>query len=83
MTVYRGRGLRPDNQYVWPQERVYIPEWAANDAPSGGELSKHVSVNVKNATRNTSTYILLHRLWVGGEVYEPLRNSQNAMREVA
>src|ERR1700684_1252628 len=27
--------------------------------------------------------VLLHRLWVGGEVYEPLRNSQKAMREVA
>ena len=27
--------------------------------------------------------ILLHRLWVSGEVYEPLRNSQNAVRAVA
>jgi transposase len=27
--------------------------------------------------------ILLHRLWVSGEVYEPLRNSQKAMRAVA
>jgi transposase len=27
--------------------------------------------------------VLLHRLWVGGEVYEPLRNSQKTMREVA
>jgi len=29
--------------------------------------------------------VLLHRLWVGGEVYEPLRNSnsQKAMRKVA
>src|SRR6202041_48181 len=27
--------------------------------------------------------VLLHRLWVGGEVYEPLRNSQKAMRAVA
>ena len=27
--------------------------------------------------------VLLHRLWVGGEVYEPLRHSQKAMREVA
>jgi len=24
--------------------------------------------------------VLLHRLWVSGEVYEPLRNSQKAMR---
>ena len=27
--------------------------------------------------------VLLHRLWVSGEVYEPLRNSQRAMRAVA
>jgi transposase len=27
--------------------------------------------------------VLLHRLWVSGEVYEPLRNSQKAMRAVA
>ena len=25
----------------------------------------------------------LHRLWVSGEVYEPLRNSHKAMRAVA
>jgi transposase len=27
--------------------------------------------------------VLLHRLWVSGEVYEPLRNSQQAMSAVA
>jgi integrase/recombinase XerD len=27
--------------------------------------------------------VLLHRLWVSGEVYEPLRNSQKAVRAVA
>jgi transposase len=27
--------------------------------------------------------VLLHRLWVSGEVYEPLRNSQKALRAVA
>ena len=27
--------------------------------------------------------VLLHRLWVNGEVYEPLHNSQQAMRAVA
>jgi hypothetical protein len=27
--------------------------------------------------------ILLHRLWVSGEVYEPLRNSQKAMTAAA
>jgi len=27
--------------------------------------------------------VLLHRLWVSGEVYEPLRNSHQAMRAVA
>ena len=27
--------------------------------------------------------VLLHRLWVSGEVYEPLRNSHKAMRAAA
>jgi transposase len=27
--------------------------------------------------------VLLHRLWVSGEVYEPLRNSQKTMNEAA
>jgi hypothetical protein len=27
--------------------------------------------------------VLLHRLWVSGEVYEPSPNSQKAMRAVA
>jgi len=27
--------------------------------------------------------VLLHRLWVSGEVYEPLRNSHKALRAVA
>jgi transposase len=27
--------------------------------------------------------VLLHRLWVSGEVYEPLRNSQKVMRAAA
>jgi len=27
--------------------------------------------------------VLLHRLWVSGEVYEPLRNSQKAMSAAA
>ena len=27
--------------------------------------------------------VLLHRLWVSGEVYEPLRNSQKAMSTAA
>jgi hypothetical protein len=27
--------------------------------------------------------VLLHRLWVSGEVYEPLRNSKKAIRAVA
>src|SRR6202023_63866 len=37
----------------------------------------------KNAKKRAVVAVLLHRLWVGGEVYEPLRNSQKAMREVA
>src|SRR5713226_2138146 len=43
----------------------------------------------KNATKRAvvavarKLAVLLHKLWVGGEVYEPLRNSQKAMRAVA
>jgi hypothetical protein len=34
------------------------PGWTANGAPSDGELSEHVSLNVQNVTRNTSRYFL-------------------------
>src|SRR6266480_3669160 len=37
----------------------------------------------KCGTQQVSRELLLHRLWVSGEVYEPLRNSHQAMRAVA
>jgi hypothetical protein len=45
--------------------------------------------NRQNATKQAvvsvarKLAVLLHRLWVSGEVYEPLPNSQKAMRAVA
>ncbi len=56
-----------------------LRRWGRKLAERGGKNAKKravVAVAGKLA-------VLLHRLWVGGEVYEPLRNSQKAMREVA
>jgi len=33
--------------------------------------------------RSETALLLLHRLWVSGEVYEPLRNSQKAISAAA
>ena len=56
-----------------------LRRWGLKLAERGGKNAKKravVAVNRKLA-------VLLHRLWVSGEVYEPLRNSQKAMRAVA
>jgi len=56
-----------------------LRRWGHKLAERGGKNAKKravVAVAGKLA-------VLLHRLWVGGEVYEPLRHSQKAMREVA
>ena len=56
-----------------------LRRWGLKLAERGGKNAKKravVAVAGKLA-------VLLHRLWVGGEVYEPLRNSQKAMRAVA
>ena len=44
----------------------------------GGNAKKRAVVAVARKLA-----VLLHRLWVSGEVYEPLRHSQNAVRAVA
>jgi hypothetical protein len=41
------------------------------------------SCNCTGASRLRKLAVLLHRLWVSGEVYEPLRNSQKVMSAVA
>jgi transposase len=56
-----------------------LRRWGLKLAARGGKNAKKRAV-VAVARKLT---VLLHRLWVGGEVYEPLRNSQKAMREVA
>jgi transposase len=56
-----------------------LRRWGLKLAERGGKNAKKRAVVA--VARKLA--VLLHRLWVGGEVYEPLRNSQNAMREVA
>src|SRR6266849_1062879 len=56
-----------------------LRRWGLKLAARGGKNAKKravVAVGRKLA-------VLLHRLWVSGEVYEPLRNSQKAMRAAA
>jgi transposase len=56
-----------------------LRRWGLKLAERGGANAKKRAVVA--VTRKLA--ILLHRLWVSGEVYEPLRNSQKAMRAVA
>ena len=56
-----------------------LRRWGLRLAERGGKNAKKRAVVA--VARKLA--VLLHRLWVGGEVYEPLRNSQRAMREVA
>jgi transposase len=56
-----------------------LRRWGRKLAERGGKNAKKRAVVA--VARKLA--ILLHRLWVSGEVYEPLRNSQKVMREVA
>ena len=56
-----------------------LRRWGLKLAERGGKNAKKRAVVA--VARKLA--ILLHRLWVSGEVYEPLRNSQKAMRAVA
>src|SRR6202167_1437214 len=56
-----------------------LRRWGLRLAERGGKNAKKRAVVA--VARKLA--VLLHRLWVGGEVYEPLRNSQKAMRAVA
>ena len=58
-----------------------LRRWGLKLAERGGKNAKKRAVVA--VARKLA--VLLHRLWVGGEVYEPLRNSnsQKVMREVA
>ena len=53
--------------------------WGLKLAERGGKNAKKRAVVA--VARKLA--ILLHRLWVGGEVYEPLRHSQRAVSAVA
>jgi len=56
-----------------------LRRWGLKLAERGGKNAKKRAVVA--VARKLA--VLLHRLWVGGEVYEPLRNSQKAMQAVA
>ena len=56
-----------------------LRRWGLKLAERGGKNAKKRAVVA--VARKLA--VLLHRLWVGGEVYEPLRNSQKAMRVAA
>jgi transposase len=54
-----------------------LRRWGRKLAERGGKNAKKRAVVA--VARKLA--ILLHRLWVSGEVYEPLRNSQLALSE--
>jgi transposase len=56
-----------------------LRRWGQKLAARGGKSAKKRAVVA--VARKLA--VLLHRLWVSGEVYEPLRNSHKAMRAVA
>jgi transposase len=56
-----------------------LRRWGLKLAARGGKNGKKRAVVA--VARKLA--ILLHRLWVGGEVYEPLRNSHKALRAAA
>jgi transposase len=56
-----------------------LQRWGLRLAERGGKNAKKQAVVA--VARKLA--VLLHRLWVSGEVYEPLRNSRKAMRAAA
>ena len=56
-----------------------LRRWGLKLAARGGKNAKKRAVVA--VARKLA--VLLHRLWVSGEVYEPLRNSQKAMNAAA
>jgi transposase len=56
-----------------------LRRWGLKLAERGGKNAKKRAVVA--VARKLA--VLLHRLWVSGEVYEPLRNSNKAMRAAA
>jgi hypothetical protein len=94
----RNRDTKAENSITWVSwlRRRFWKEKRVRqrNAPSASEArvmkwGKLAERGGKNAKKRAvvavarKLAILLHRLWVSGEVYEPLRNSQKAMRAVA
>jgi hypothetical protein len=63
----------------WWRETLGCWRWGLRLAERGGKNAKKRAVVA--VARKLA--VLLHRLWVNGEMYEPLRNSHKAMRAVA
>ena len=63
----------------YPSEDSDLRRWGQKLAARGGKNGKKRAVVA--VARKLA--VLLHRLWVSGEVYEPLRNSQKAMTVAA
>ena len=55
-----------------------LRRWRQKLVARGGKNAKKRALTV-----HASWAVLLHHLWVSGEVYEPLRNSQKAMTAAA
>jgi transposase len=56
-----------------------LRRWGRKLSARGGKIAKKRAVVA--VARKLA--VLLHRLWVSGEVYEPLRNSQKPMNAAA
>jgi hypothetical protein len=67
--------------YIWGPfgEDSDLRRWGQKLSARGGKNAKKRAVVA--VARKLA--VLLHRLWVSGEVYEPLRNSQKAMNAAA
>jgi hypothetical protein len=77
---------RPSEAVLWMKSRTLAKVTGPHHAEMGLKLAERGG---KNATKRAvvavarKLAVLLHRLWLNGEVFEPLRNSQKAMRAVA
>jgi hypothetical protein len=58
-----------------------LPHLGAERADAGVAISLHLEDAVGDGRGDLA--VLLHKLWVNGEVYEPLRNRPTAVNAVA
>ena len=63
-----------------PRKNALLKEGSKSDRIDARKLAELLR---KKRAVARKLAVLLHRLWVSGEVYEPLRNSQRTMQAVA